>query len=90
MELPLFCRVPDFYIPNLNIQRVRAEHETVLQSMQQIEILSNLVGVSSQQIHTYILELEEKEFSREKKKQIEKSFKSRYISQMTIPLYSHS
>lgn len=84
MDLPEFLRVPDFYLPSKNIESILKENTSIFSNDRDFTNLQDLLGVSSDDIRTYVRKKEEKEEDSLKKKEIKKSFSNRLIGKLTV------
>ena len=84
MDLPEFLRVPDFYLPSKNIQCLLKENPSTFSNDRHFTNLQNLLGVSSDDIRSYIRKKEEKDEDSLKKTEIKKSFSNRLIGKLTV------
>lgn len=79
-DLPLWVKENDFFLPSRNIKHLLGKEPDVLQA--QLETVSNLVGVSIDDIQQYIVEIKEKERIKLKQKETVERFKGSVIGQM--------
>jgi hypothetical protein len=71
---PLWLRTPDFYMPSKNIDVAIEQDPTVLSDPDRCQVLSNIIGVTEEEMKKYVAQKEEKGVLKSGRKAIVKRF----------------
>ena len=86
-NVPEFATIPDFFMPSKNIKYLLNNNPDELEN--NIEEVSNLVGVGVTEILEYINELHEKEKNKQERKKIQDSFNDSPLSNLNVTELKH-